>query len=150
MKTILLALLVAIGFSPAPSSVPVIENYSYGSIRVEITGLKNSSGQLGINLYNKKDGFPSDWQKAYKHVLIPIDGQKATYTFTDIPYGKYSVSVMHDENKNKKLDTNFMGIPKEGYGVSNNITSSFGPPKFEDATIVLDKPVFTTTINVNY
>jgi uncharacterized protein (DUF2141 family) len=121
-----------------------------GSIQVEITGIKNRTGQLGINLFITKEGFPADWQKAYKNVLIPIEGQKVSYTFTGIPYGKYAVSVMHDENKNKKLDTNFMGIPKEGVGVSNNKISSFGPPKFEDALFILDKSSYTITLNVNY
>ena len=37
-----------------------------------------------------------------------------------------------DLNKNGKLDTNFIGIPKEEFGNSNNIQPNFGPPKFED------------------
>jgi uncharacterized protein (DUF2141 family) len=147
MKVTALILMMAIFVSIAAHTA---ETSTTGSIRVEVTGIKNTTGQLGINLFVKKDGFPSDWQKAYKHILIPIDGKTATYTFTDIPYGKYSISVMHDENKNKKLDTNFMGIPKEGFGVSNNVTNSFGPPKFEDATVVLDQSVYAISIIMNY
>jgi uncharacterized protein (DUF2141 family) len=150
MKVTVLTLVMAIAVSIASPSEIKIETSSTGSIRVEITGLRNTAGQVAINIFAKKDGFPGDWQKAYRHIIIPIEGPTTVHTFTNIPYGKYSVSVMHDENKNEKLDTNFMGIPKEGYGVSNNITSSFGPPKFEDATFVLDQPVYSTTINVNY
>ncbi|MFN7603100.1 MAG: DUF2141 domain-containing protein [Bacteroidota bacterium] len=30
-----------------------------------------------------------------------------------------------------------MGIPKEGYGFSNNVMGSFGPPSFEKAKFKL-------------
>lgn len=132
------------------TSVNGFEAAPKGGIQIKVSGLKNQSGQLGILVFISKDGFPSDWQKAYRQVLIPITGTSAEYTFTDLSYGKYAVSVMHDENKNKKLDTNFLGIPKEGYGVSNNATGSMGPPKFEDATVTLDKDIISTDIKVNY
>jgi len=126
------------------------EATSNGNIQIKVSGLKNKSGQLGILIFTSKEGFPSDWQKAYKQILIPVTGDKAEYTFTGLPYGKYAVSVMHDENKNKKLDTNFIGIPKEGYGVSNNATGSMGPPKFEDAAFNLDRDIISADIKVNY
>lgn len=48
------------------------------------------------------------------------------------------MSFIHDENDNKKLDTNWIGIPKEGFGYSKDVMGRFGPPKFDDA--VLDVP----------
>jgi uncharacterized protein (DUF2141 family) len=133
-----------------PSIVNGVDFPSTGSVQVKVSGLKNKNGQLGISLYASKEGFPSDWQKAYKQILIPVSGDKMEYTFTDLPYGKYAVSVLHDENKNKKLDANFLGIPKEGYGASNNATGTMGPPKFEDAAIALDRGMITTEIKMNY
>ncbi|MNC95537.1 hypothetical protein D3C83_126870 [compost metagenome] len=47
--------------------------------------------------------------------------------------GSYAIAVLHDENENFKMDTSIIGIPKEGYGVSNNVKGRFGPPKFADA-----------------
>jgi len=44
----------------------------------------------------------------------------AQVAFTDLHDGVYAVSVFHDENENQKLDKDFVGIPKEGYGASNN------------------------------
>jgi len=149
MKSLVLICFVLTTISSS-TAVNGVEPTSNGSIQIKVTGLKNKNGQLGILVFTKKDGFPSDWQKAYRQVLIPITGTGVEYTFTDLPYGKYAVSVMHDENKNKKLDTNFLGIPKEGYGVSNNATGSMGPPKFEDATFTLDKDIIATDIKVNY
>jgi hypothetical protein len=50
------------------------------------------------------------------------------------------VAVFHDENMNGQLDKNMFGIPKEGYGFSNNPKKSIGPPKFADAKFQLDQP----------
>ena len=149
MKLLILICFILTAIS-SPTDVNRLEATSNGSIQIKVSGLKNTSGQLGILIFASKEGFPSDWQKAYKQILIPITGDKAAYTFIDLPYGKYAVSVMHDENKNKKLDTNFIGIPKEGYGVSNNATGSMGPPKFEDAAFNLDRDIISTDIKVNY
>ena len=60
-----------------------------------------------------------------------IDG-KATVTFKNIPAGTYGIVLYHDKNGNKKMDFELNGMPKEMYGVSNNIMS-FGPPMWNDA-----------------
>jgi uncharacterized protein (DUF2141 family) len=57
----------------------------------------------------------------------------AVCEFQGIAPGRYAVSVFHDENSNGKMDTNFIGIPKEGVGASNDAKGRFGPPKFEAA-----------------
>ena len=38
-----------------------------------------------------------------------------------------------------KLDTNFLGIPKEPYGFSNEKKGRFGPPKFKEVSFTLNK-----------
>ena len=58
-------------------------------------------------------------------------------TFENIPAGSYAVAVLHDENKNEKMDFNLVGIPKEAYGFSNNAKGFMAPPKFSDAAIRL-------------
>ena len=69
--------------------------------------------------------------------IVDIEDQSCTVTFKDVPAGTYAVSYIHDENGNGKMDTNFMGIPKEGYGCSNNAKGFMGPPKWEDAKFEL-------------
>ena len=66
------------------------------------------------------------------------------FKFSVLPEGVYAVQVMHDENDNDKLDTNFLGIPSEGYGFSNNPQvmrrATFEEARFElkaDATITI-------------
>ena len=57
--------------------------------------------------------------------------------FDNLTSGSYAVSVIHDENANNTLDTNWIGIPKEGYGFSGNKMGLAGPPSFNDAEVTL-------------
>jgi uncharacterized protein (DUF2141 family) len=102
-------------------------------IHVEVTGLRNDTGQVGCNVYSSAAGFPTDTSKALHGVLSPIKNKKASCDFSGLPAGRYAVSVMHDENSSGKVETNFLGIPKEGVGASNDAKASMGPPKFDDA-----------------
>ena len=69
-----------------------------------------------------------------------IDG-KATVTFTNITSGTYGITLFHDVNGNKTMDFELNGMPKEMFGVSNNVMN-FGPPKWSDAQFeVTDQPV---------
>jgi uncharacterized protein (DUF2141 family) len=102
-------------------------------IHVEIGGLRSSRGQIVCGLYSSADGFPKNGNKALARAKSPISTGYAVCNFPDVKAGTYAVSVFHDENSNAKLDTNFMGIPREGVGASNNAKGHFGPPKFEAA-----------------
>ena len=66
-----------------------------------------------------------------------ITNNQCVVTFENIPSGIYAVSIFHDENDNGKMDTNFMGIPKEDYGCSNDASGFMGPPKWSDAKFEL-------------
>jgi uncharacterized protein (DUF2141 family) len=74
----------------------------------------------------------------------------AKIAFTGLYEGDYAISVFHDENMNKKLDKNFMGIPKEGYGASNNPKKKMGPPDFEEAKFQLSGPTQSLQIELLY
>jgi uncharacterized protein (DUF2141 family) len=70
--------------------------------------------------------------------------------FFHVAPGTYAVSVFHDENSNGKLDTNLMGIPREGVGASNGARGHFGPPKFDDAAFHFSGGQLDLKITVNY
>jgi uncharacterized protein (DUF2141 family) len=70
--------------------------------------------------------------------------------FEGIPQGTYAVSVFHDENMNGKLDKNFVGAPKEGYGASNNPKKRMGPPKFDEAKFSADQLQHSVEIKLIY
>ena len=85
-------------------------------IHVEVVGLRNNKGQVFCALYASAEGFPKDRQKAIRRDTSSISDKKASCEFSLIEPGTYAVSVFHDENSNGKLDTNFLGIPREGVG----------------------------------
>ena len=67
-----------------------------------------------------------------------IFGDSLSYTFREVPLGVYAVAVIHDSNMNGQLDRGLFGIPREEYAFSNNVFGVLGPPKFENASFVLD------------
>lgn len=113
------------------------------NLTVNISGLNSSDGNLLVGIYNKKKSF---LKKPIKSTIIKIENKKALVLFRNLPKGIYAVSFVHDENDNKKMDTNFIGIPKEDYGCSNNATGFMGPPKYKDAKFVLEED---KTIEIN-
>ena len=122
-----------------------------GTLTIRIESLKNNSGQLGITVYNTSQGWPDKWEQAVRSELIPIESVPTDVTLTALPKGRYAVSVIHDENANSDLDKNFIGIPKEGYAVSNNARpGAFGPPEFEDAAFILTSRDTLISITMNY
>ncbi|VAY87381.1 hypothetical protein MNB_ARC-1_233 [hydrothermal vent metagenome] len=114
------------------------------NISVEITGMLNQNGKISIGLYNKNDNTFSNILKSYKGANVKIVGKKVTYTFKNIPDGTYAIAVIHDENRNKKLDKNFLGMPTEGYGFSNNIRPTFRAATFEESKFEVNKDKMLT------
>ncbi|GGI58008.1 DUF2141 domain-containing protein [Winogradskyella haliclonae] len=111
-------------------------------ITVNISGLDSDEGKILIGLYDSEGKF---LKKRYRNTIGTINKEKSTIIFKDVPKGVYAISFVHDENDNGKMDTNFMGIPKEDYGCSNNAKGFIGPPKWEDAKFELKED---KTINI--
>jgi uncharacterized protein (DUF2141 family) len=83
-------------------------------------------------------------------MVLKIQESQARCDFEDIPPGTYALAVIHDENMNGKLDTNWLGIPKEGYGFSNDARASLGAPAFSDASFQYDGQNLDFTISLRY
>ena len=109
------------------------------SIRIDISNIRNLIGDVGCLLFNAPEGYPSNHEKAYKIIHSPISSGGAVCEFKEIASGLYAVIVFHDENLNAHMDKNFMGIPKEGYGASNNIRPLMSAPAFSDASFMAPK-----------
>jgi uncharacterized protein (DUF2141 family) len=127
--------------TPAPRVSPRLEaqSTSTATLTVHVTGARNAKGKIRAALFRGVEGFPNDASRAIHTQAADIDPQtsSAQIVFADLPAGVYAVSVFHDENMNQKLDKNFMGVPKEGYGSSNNPKKKMGPPSFEETKFQL-------------
>lgn len=67
----------------------------------------------------------------------------------DVPPAEYAVAVHHDANSNGKLDANFLGIPKEGYGMSNDPRPRFRAPRFSESRVLVSRDT-TVTVRMKY
>lgn len=103
-------------------------------LTINITNFRNNNGYVLIGLYKDGIGYPDEPEKAFRKTKQTIHNKSVTVSFTDIPSGNYSISFLHDENDDKKMNTNFFGLPKEGYGFSNNVMGTFGPPSLSKAS----------------
>jgi uncharacterized protein (DUF2141 family) len=117
------------------AALPAGADEEYG-VQVQVATFQSVKGALVCRLFADGRGFPV--KPTYiQQVRVPVTGKTTSCSFPRVKAGTYAVAVFHDENGNGKLDTNFLGIPSEGVGVSNNATGSFGPPKWDDAKFLL-------------
>lgn len=80
---------------------------------------------------------------------FPIANKQAQEIF-QVPPGRYGVVVIHDENSNMKLDRNFFGVPKEGFGFSNNPRVVVSAPSFQAASVAVRCPSTQVDIRLIY
>lgn len=101
-----------------------------GNIVVEIDNIEKNSGNIYVGLFNSKKTFRKVNQ-VYKYKIVePVD-EKATVVLEDVPFSEYAVVIYQDFNGNKKFDQNFIGIPKEPFGFSNNFIVRKSAPKYK-------------------
>jgi uncharacterized protein (DUF2141 family) len=104
-----------------------------GRLVVRMTNFRSDEGQVGVVLWNSDVGFPEKIKKAFRKKRGTVKDGVCEVVFDNVPFGEYAVSVLHDENNNSQMDTNFLGIPDEGLGTSNDVRN-MGPPRYEQAS----------------
>lgn len=116
-----------------------------GKLTVKITGIRNADGNIRVALRSDPDTLVGAR-------VVDIDPKTLTAeaVFDDLAEGAYGVAVIHDENKNQKLDFNEVGMPLEGYGHSNNPARRQGPPAFDETKFVFAGSSASITINLIY
>lgn len=133
-----------------------------GELTIKISGLRNNKGHVQIVLYSDymESSFPLNPQKGYISYTIPANLDKSlSVSIPDLPYGKYAIAVLHDENSNGKLDYTLPEneclcfVPRwavEGYGYSSYNRAVVTQPKFGDASFYLDSSQQNIELNVFY
>lgn len=121
----LIAILILLLFTPLIS-------FGQVTLTVEIEQLRNNNGKILLELKNENE-------EVLKGFSEGIADNKCIIVIENLNPGKYAFKFFHDENNDEKINTNFIGIPKEGYGFSNNAKGTFGPPSFEKMLFELSK-----------
>ena len=120
-------------------------------IHVKILNIRNSTGTVACALFESPVGFPTEFLHSATNIMvIKIRGKQARCDFEAIAPGTYALAVVHDENMNGKLDANWLGIPKEGYGFSNDVKALLSAPSFSAASFQYDGGTLDLTISLHY
>ncbi|MDP2870786.1 DUF2141 domain-containing protein [Methyloversatilis sp.] len=129
----------------ALSALPL--NGAAAEIVVRVSGVTAANGEIGCALFERDIGFPMDntsarvrWQAAA--------AEGVTCRFADVVPGRYAVSVVHDLNGNRRVDTNLIGLPTEAWGVSNGVRPTLRAPRFDEAAFVVKDNDGETVLDV--
>jgi len=117
-----------------------------GNLTVQITGIKNSSGDIKIGLFNSEKSFNGKEEK-FKGITVKAENKKMTWSVDDVPFGYYAVKAFHDEDQDDDVDTKY-GIPTEGFGFSNNPSIFSGAPSYETAKFLFSADSMTVEIKL--
>lgn len=143
-KIVMFAIVIAL------SSFAYLSNNEAYSLTVNVRDLRNSKGVIQFALYNKEGTIPDErYTKYYKKLIGKISEGSSSVTFDNLPPGKYAVNILHDEDKNGKIDKGLI-LPKEGIGFSNYESIGLSNrPKFSKASFEL-KSDMTTDVKIIY
>ena len=119
------------------------------TLTVKVSDMRSRKGKLIFGVFITADGFPSDQSRSVAWEVKAVEGDTVTFA-TELPPGTYGASVLHDENENGKMDVNLVGIPKEGYGVTNNPKPKFRAARFSESTFELPAGGREMTISLQY
>ena len=117
-----------------------------GTIKLDVSGLETFNKQIAIAIFEEKNAhdFPANGESAIYRDFVLSDGSPI---HIDVPSDKkYAITVFLDENLDQKLNTNFLGIPTEPIGFSNNPKLIFGAPSFMKASFLVKSSVISKKI----
>lgn len=118
-----------------------------GSIEVTVKNIKEAKGSIRVGLFNNEETF---LEKPIEGKVVKATNGEVTVVFEGLPTGNYAISIIHDENDNGELDSNIMGIPKEGFAFGNNAMGMFGPPDFDKAKVSVNGQKVRQEITLKY
>jgi len=108
------------------------------ALTVDVEGLRSGTGVVQVALFRTADGYPQHVELAARTRTVSIELPTTVVRFDDLEPGTWALAVLHDENANGRLDTTFLGVPKEGIGASREATRRMGEPRFDDARFEVD------------
>src|SRR5260370_10769645 len=130
-------------FATAATLILIAGPASAARIIVTIDGLHSAQGTVFVGLYAPPSKFLNGNQNDAMR-KVPASTGPITVAFDNLPPGTYAVGAYHDENANDHLDTDFIGLPIEGYALSNGVRAILSKPPFQQAPLTVgaeDKPV---------
>lgn len=145
-----LSLAIVANGRPARAAAPGTLVNTENRLRVHVLGLRNDHGDIRCSLFSSAEDFPNNGDLMAKTTTAPIADRTATCEFTGIAPGIYAVVLFHDENGDGKFNRNWIGLPEEGYGFSNDAPAHFHPPRFDDASFSFAGGILEIRVKIRY
>ncbi len=143
--------LAAVSILAAAAGVGGTARATCPGIHVRVLNIRNSLGTVDCALFDSPSGFPTDTlRSAIRLTAMKVPERTAHCDFEEVPPGKYALVVLHDENMNGRIDYNWLGVPREGYGFSNDARGTLGAPSFAQAAFVYDGKTLDLSISLRY
>ena len=117
-----------------------------GKVILEVDNVQTSKGgELSAAIFNGNNFLKTGKELAtnVKEVTTP----KMVLIFDNLPAGEYAFVAYQDIDRSKTMKTNFIGYPKEPWGISNNPRILFGPPSFGESKVRVSANQ-TTTVSI--
>ena len=124
--------------------------YENSNLSIKIDGIKSQKGQVCFSLFSSSQGFPANEKKALKSQCVQVVDKSVKASFSQLKPGSYAVAAIHDANADGTLNSNVIGIPKEGFGFSRNPKILTGPPKFGESAVFVAGPNTSIDIHLQY
>jgi uncharacterized protein (DUF2141 family) len=132
-----LAVALALAFVPAGAA-------TLATLIVKVEKVSPRGGDVRVALYDATS-YPDDNADPVQDAVVPAHPGETIATMTGIKPGIYAVKMFQDFNRNGKFDVNWLGLPIEKYGFSNDARPTFSEPSF-DATKFELKPGTNTIV----
>ena len=134
------ACLVSAGLAVPPASA--------ADLTVTVDGVQSAAGQLVLGLYIDAKTWPKG--PADYTVEVPARQGRVVYVFKDLPPGRYALTGFHDENSDGTMNYSFIGLPKEGFFFSHDLSPGLSPPGFEACAVTLADTPMAITVRIQH
>lgn len=134
LVSVLLASVAAIAQNPAQPATGTQGAYT---LTIQVQGVNQEGGNIGVLVFNNEKGWAEDRTAALRDIVVPAHPGTVTVVVPGLAAGYFAVSIAHDVNQNHKLDKNFLGKPKEQWGLSNNPHATLKAPPFKNCMFPL-------------
>jgi len=116
----------------------LLPSITFGAdVHIDITGIKSGVGQVVVRVWDSEDSYLVTAFATKTVAISKLDIDKVRVTFNEPLPVKCAINVYYDKNKNNELDTNWIGIPNEPVGITNNAKGHFGPPSYDDSKVTI-------------
>jgi uncharacterized protein (DUF2141 family) len=131
------ALALAVALPASCQSAPAASAGQGYTLTLYVDGVDAKGGNVGVLVFNSPNGWAEDRTVALKDITVPAQQGTTKVVIPGLAAGEYAIAVVHDVNKNHKLDRNMIGQPKEQWGLSNDPHAVIKTPSYKSCTFAV-------------